>query len=128
MALVIPTIHDCRLLIESALVYAGGSHTFEDVADAVERGEAQFWPGPHSCIVTEIDEQPRRSTLILFLGAGRIEEIEAMMPGILAWGESQGCTSARFVGRKGWTRSFLAHTGWVDTGLVFMEKALNGVR
>lgn len=124
MALVIPTIHDCRLLIESALVYAGGSHTFEDVADAVERGEAQFWPGPHSCIVTEIDRQPRHRVLHFFLAAGTTPELEAMTPGILAWGKEQGCTVARFVGRKGWERSFLARTGWTNSQVIVMERPI----
>lgn len=113
-------------LLDAALAYAGGSHTRQDVLDAIDAGTAQFWPGPHSCIVTEIDEQPRHRVLHFFLAAGTSPELEAMESGILAWGQEQGCTVARFVGRKGWTRSFLARTGWADTGVVVMEKQING--
>ena len=104
-----------RPLIEAALVYAGGTHTFEDVVQMVERGEAQFWHGPASIVVTEIDRQPEQAILLFFLAAGNRAELLAMQDGILAWGFTQGCTRARLVGRKGWVRSFLRDSGWVDT-------------
>lgn len=114
-----------RPLIEAALVYEGGAHTVDDVMEAVAKGEADAWYGPQSIVITQIDEQPRRKILHFFLAAGRMEELEAMTPGILHWGEEQGCTVARLVGRKGWTRSFLTRTGWTDTQHVIMEKAIN---
>lgn len=120
-----PDITAYRPLIEAALTYEGGAHTVDDVVEAVEKGEANAWYGPRSIVVTQIDTQPRRTILHFFLAAGDIHELEAMTPGILRWGEEQGCTVARLVGRKGWTRSFLAHAGWTDTQLVIMEKPLN---
>lgn len=121
-----PALSDYRVLVDAALHYAGGSHTFEDVQEMVEKGEAQAWYGPHSIIVTEIDRQPRHRVLHFFLAAGTSPELEAMEPGILDWGKEQGCTVARFVGRRGWTRAFPAKTGWRDTQSVIMEKAING--
>lgn len=115
-----------RVLIESALAYASGTHTFEDVAQEVEDGRAQFWPGPHSVIITQIDEEPQGHTLHFFLAAGTSAELRAMEPGILEWGRGQGCVRARLVGRKGWERSFLKDTGWVNSGLIIMEKSING--
>lgn len=114
-----------RPLIEAALAYEGGAHTVDDVIHAVADGTATAWYGPQSIIITQLDEQPRRKILHFFLAAGRMDELEAMTPGILRWGEEQGCTVARLVGRKGWTRSFLAHAGWTDTQLVIMERPLN---
>lgn len=113
-----------RVLIGSALAYAGGTHTVADVLEAISRGDAQLWSGPNSCIVTEINRQPRQSILNFFLAAGIASELEAMEPGIVAWGRTQGCSMARFLGRKGWKRSFLPRAGWVDTGDVVMEKQL----
>lgn len=113
-----------RTLIESALAYAGGSHSYEDVVREVEAGQAQFWPGPTSCIVTQIDEQPSRKILQFFLAAGNSVELKAMEPGIIAWGQENGCTLARMAGRKGWARSFLTETGWQDTQYIIMEKHL----
>jgi hypothetical protein len=121
-------ISAARPHIEAALAYAGGTHTLADVEAAIQAGDAQLWSGPNSCIVTEIDRQPRTTTLNFFLAGGRMAELEAMTPGILAWGEEQGCATARFLGRRGWLRTFLSDTGWVDTGLVIMERPLNGIR
>ncbi len=119
------SLADCRPLIEAALVFAGGTHTFEDVAQEVEAGTAQFWPGPHSCIVTQVDEQPSRSILVFFLAAGNADELRAMEPLVIQWGQEQGCTLARMVGRKGWKRSFLTHIGWRDTDYVVLEKEID---
>ena len=118
------TLADSRDLIEAALVYAGGTHSYDDVITSVEKGEAQFWPGPHSCIVTQIDEQPRRKILQFFIAAGNQVELEAMAPGVIAWGVAEGCTVARMVGRKGWVKSFLPRTGWTVLDHVIMEKAI----
>ena len=113
-----------RAHIEAALAYGGGTHTVADVEDAITRGDAQLWPAPHSCIVTELDRQPRQSILVFWLAAGVSAELEAMVPLICEWGKSEGCTKARFVGRKGWARAFPAKTGWVNTGFVYMEKEI----
>jgi len=113
-----------RPLIESALVYGSGTHTYDDVVAEVEAGQAQFWPAPTSCIVTTIDLQPRQTILQFWLAAGNMVELEAMVPKILEWGKEEGCTSARFLGRKGWERSFLVRDGWVHTGHIIMERSL----
>ena len=117
-------IQHYRTLLESALVYAGKTHTYEDVVHAVESGEAQFWPGPNSCIVTQIDEQPQGDILHFFLAAGNSKELARMAPEVVEWGKEQGCVKARLVGRKGWLRSFLNEQGWSDTALVIMEKPI----
>lgn len=111
-----------RLLIESALVYAGGTHTVADVEALITDGRAQLWEGPRSVVVTEVDHQPQGDTLVVFLAAGKDVEIAAMHDTIAEWAKGRGCVKARFVGRKGWSRSFLRQTGWRDTGLVIMER------
>ena len=109
--------------VDAALVYAGGTHEFSDVEAMVEAGTAQFWPGVHSCIVTQIDYQPRRRVLNIFLAGGNLAEIEAMTPLVLRYGYDQGCTAATFTGRKGWERTFLGRTGW-SMEMVMFAKAL----
>ncbi len=123
-----PDLADYRPQIEAALAYGGQSYTFEDVADEVDRGEAVAWYGPKSIVVTQTTVQPGEKVLHFFLAGGEMAELEAMTPGILRWGEEQGCTVARLVGRKGWARSFLVRSGWADTGLVIMEKPVNVIR
>lgn len=115
-----------RRLLEAALVYSGFEQTVDDVVAMVDAGEAQLWPGAHSVVVTQIDVQPQAKVLHFFLAGGIMQELEAMTPIILEWGVAHGCTKARLVGRKGWARSFLMDSGWHDTGLVILEKRLNG--
>lgn len=107
-----PPIEEYRALIESALAHGWGTHNFEDVVNDCARGMLQFWPGPHSVIVTEVITYPRFKALRIFLAAGTQAELEAMSPPIIEWGREQDCTRMEIMGRKGWARSFLARSGW----------------
>lgn len=114
-------------LIASALVYAGDTHTVADIRAMIASGEAQLWDGPHSVVVTQLDRQPRQVILHFFLAAGTSAELEAMEPLILRWGAEKGCTLARFVGRRGWERTFMtAKSGWKNTNVIVMEKPIHG--
>ena len=110
--------------IEAALSHGDDTHTFADVQDMVAAGKAQFFPGPASCVVTELVLDPRRKSLHFFLAAGRMAELEIMAPHILEFGRREGCTHATLIGRKGWQRSFLARTGWTKSPLILMERDL----
>lgn len=115
-----------RSEIESALAYAGGTHTFEDIRAGVEAGSFLAWPGVRSIIITEILQYPQRRVLNFFLAAGELPELEAMYPTVEMYGKLHGCASAVITGRKGWERSFLTkQEGWTPT-LVVLEKQLHG--
>lgn len=115
----------CSEYISAALEYAGGTHTLSDVRDMIADGRLQLWPGPHSAMVTEIRQDPQRRTLHFFLAGGSLHELQAMLPSILAWGRSHGCSTASLLGRPGWVRSFLVKEGWLPTA-VLMETSLHG--
>lgn len=110
--------------ISSALVYAGDTHSADDVLAMIAAGALTGWPGPDSVIVTEVITYPRQKLLHFFLAAGVRRELAAMTPHILDWGRSQGCTRASLVGRKGWQRTFLRDTGWTVSNHVLMETDL----
>lgn len=113
-----------RCHIEAALSYASATHSYEDVVSMVAAGQAQFWPGPASCIVTELIDYPAKRCCHFFLAAGHSPELERMVPIILDWAKSRDCTAATFVGRRGWARTFVTKLGFVDRQLVLMEKPL----
>lgn len=113
-----------KFLLESALAYAGGSHAVDDVLAMIEKGVAQLWTGPNAAVVTELTETPREKVLHFFLAAGSGAELEAMQDGIIEWGRERGCTKARFVGRRGWERTFMSRTGWQNTRYIIMERAI----
>ncbi len=106
-------------ILAPALALAGGSHTLEDIGDAIEAGQMQFWPGVKSAIVTQIEQSPRRRTVHFFLAAGNLAELEAMVPSILEWAQKvEGCDGATLSGRPGWQRSFLKAQGWTTHAVV----------
>lgn len=113
-----------RRLLDAALAYSGGSHTVEDVLAGVRDGTMQLWHRPNALIVTEVITHPRQQIVHIFLAAGKMDAIEALADEIEGWARAVGCTKARLVGRRGWTRSFLQRTGWRDTEYVTLERDL----
>lgn len=120
------TLEDYRKQIDAALGYAGGTHTFEDVAALVKSGEVQAWYAPQSVLITELVEYPRLKMCNVFLAGGDLKEIEAMTPDVERWAIAQGCTRAQLIGRRGWSKTFLTRTGWVLSPLEILQKELTG--
>jgi hypothetical protein len=87
-----------------------GTHRLQDVRAAVEAGEAQFWRGTASVIVTELQVYPLRRVLHAWLGGGDLAEITGRMrPEIEAWAVRQGCSRVTIEGRLGWPRALRDH-------------------
>lgn len=117
-------IHQYRELIESALAYSGGTHTFDDVAQMVIEGKAQIWPAQRGVAITEIIEYPRKRVLHVFLAAGELDQLLDMIQSAEDWGRTQGCTSLTMSGRFGWQRVLDKH-GFKPV-LVTMEREFHG--
>lgn len=101
-----PEWERCSPWIENALAYALGTHTIDDVWDMVQRGDAVFWPGKKSAVVTEFHEFPRLKSLHFWLCGGDLKElVRDMRPCIEAWGAAQGATRFTTAGRDGWQRA-----------------------
>ena len=113
-----------RVLIAAALVYAGGTHSVDDVLEACYRGEWQMWEGQRSLVVTQLSVHPRCKEAFAFLAAGDLDEIAAMYPVLEAWARESGCTKLAFRGRPGWSKTFLTRErGWTVPMWVY-EKEL----
>jgi hypothetical protein len=96
----------CTPWIKGALTYARGAFLLEDVRAAVERGDAQFWPGANSAVVTEVQTFPRLKSLHFWLVGGELPELlNRLRPAIEFWGILQGCTGFSTAGREGWQRA-----------------------
>lgn len=117
----------CKHWIEGALPYCYGTHTIEDVEDAIRSGDMQFWPGERCALVTQIGDHPRLRALTFFLVGGDMDEIvNRMEPLICDWARSKGCTRVAQTGRKGWGR-VLVPNGY-KTVLSVMIKDLDDVQ
>ncbi|WP_269715752.1 hypothetical protein [Caulobacter sp. NIBR2454] len=96
----------CKPLIAAALEHGYGTHTIDDVLAQIVRGDAVFWPGERSAIVTMFHDNPQGRSLHFWLAGGDMEEIaNEMRPCIELWGKSEGCTRATIAGRPGWIRA-----------------------
>lgn len=105
----------CSRWIEDALEYAHGSHTLGDVWDAVERGDAQFWPAEKAGLVTEIIDYPQRRTLRFWLAGGDLETLKILEEQAIEWSKEWGCTAAEIIGRRGWIRAL---DGYEEAGTI----------
>lgn len=96
----------CGPWIEDAIAHAGGTHTLSDVEAMVRAGEAFFWSAPNSAVVSVIQDDPQRKTLLHWLAGGDMAELlTKRLPDVEAWGLSKGCTRALLIGRAGWERA-----------------------
>jgi hypothetical protein len=94
-----------RDMLESALAFSGGTHSFRDVAWLVQEGEMQFWPAQRSCAVTQIVSYPQMRTLHVFLAAGDLMEIKDMDETFLDFARKLDCKHITLSGRKGWVKA-----------------------
>ena len=106
-----PLAHS-RSWIEAALERSG-THSFEDIEAGVTSGLFQLWPAPEGCLVTELVQYPQKKVINVFLGGGKLEQLEVMHRDVIAWAKAQGCTGAEINGRAGWVRTFQKH-GWKE--------------
>jgi len=107
----------CRPWIEAALVYSGGTHTFDDIARGVLDGRFRLWERPNGCAITEFVQFPRKRVLNVFLAGGDMQVIKDLEAPALEYARANGCQAVTLAGRKGWSRA-LPH--WV-TKHVSME-------
>jgi len=111
-----------RELIESALAHNGGSHTYEDIVEGVEKGLFVAWPGIRSIVVCQLLQLPRVRIGHCFLAAGEMEEVLAIRTWCEEWARRSGCNVVSINGRPGWER-LLASEGYSKKSVV-LEKQL----
>jgi hypothetical protein len=103
----------CALWIEAALEHTGGFFNLDDVRERVISGEAIFWPGERSAVVTEWGDFPRGQRVLNFwLAGGDLGELRRMHDAISAWARSQGATHTTIAGRAGWSKALGYRTAW----------------
>lgn len=83
---------------------ARGSHSFDDVVQAIFDGSMQFWPAPRGCAVTEIIQYPKKKVLHIFLAGGEMDQIVDMDSSAVEFARLNGCTAMSIAGRRGWAK------------------------
>ena len=107
----------CSGWLQEALDYAGNTHDLVDVKHGIALGDHHFWPAPDGVIVTEIITYPKFSALHAWLVGGKLEQIVDMIPALVVFGQSFGCSKLTGCGRAGWVRALKAQgfTGIMTT-------------
>lgn len=103
-----------RDLIEAALEYAHGTHTFDDICHMVISGRLRWWPLPNSFMITEISEYPRQKHYHVFMAGGDLAEIKATQQALVAAARLAGCSTITLGGRRGWVKA-LKDLGWEES-------------
>lgn len=114
-----------RLLLQSALDLSGGTHTFEDVVEAVDEGLMQFWPASESCLVTQLVVYPQVRAVHIFLAAGNLEQIKDFDESLDDFARQLDADFITLSGRKGWQKT-LKDIGY-ETSHVTMYKEVPNV-
>jgi hypothetical protein len=102
----------CRHWIEAALPHGGGFYEIGDIEADVLKGDALFWPGEKSAVVTQFWDFPRAKAINFWLVGGDLDELKVMHRNISAWAKTQGCTHSIIAGRAGWARSLGYTPAW----------------
>lgn len=117
-----PTPEQIKEWVEAALAHSGGTHTYQDVVESLMSGRMQLWPAERGCAITEIVVYPQKKVLHVFLAAGEMDQLFAMIDSAADWGRTQGCTAMTLAGRLGWQRA-MKPLGW-EAKMVVMEKGI----
>lgn len=97
----------CEGFVERALKRSPCGQTTDDVRAAVESGEALFWPGKRSAVITELTRD-----FHVWLAGGDLQEICEMNASAEAYARGMGCERMTvWQARPGWERA-LHHLGY----------------
>lgn len=108
-------------LLAEAVARYGPTHEKEHVWQAIEAGQAQFWPGARSAMVTEVKVYPTGfKEIIGWLAAGNLQEIEVMMGFAEAAAKANGCHRVNLTCREGFKKPF-ANLGYRQKMIVLVK-------
>lgn len=77
----------------------------------VAAGTALVWEDTRAILITQ---RTPENELVIWLCAGKLEQVLELSRDACFWAEGMGCTRAHFTGRRGWGRvPAIREDGWV---------------
>lgn len=92
-------------IIERALPYTGGTHTIEDIEQALLDNSMTLLAGERCAMILEIITYPRLKVLHIFLGAGDLTELRSYSEFIDRLASDIGASRITIAGRRGFVRA-----------------------
>lgn len=116
-----------RVDIERALVYADHSHSFDDVAAKVLKGDLDVHVYEDALVIAELVQLPNYRIYNVFIAAGDLQTLIKVQrePGgrFVQEAKKRRAKAITMTGRKGWLRA-LSKEGW-EQKLVTLSKELD---
>lgn len=106
--------------IEKALVYGGGTHSWEDLKNGLILGKYQIFWNQHGACITEICEAPKARYLNCFVVAGELPGVMELHDQVENHAITMGCKYMTTSARMGWQK-ILPKYGWKKTHVVFVR-------
>lgn len=98
-------------LLERGVPHLRGTHTVEDLKQAIVDGEVQLWRGRDSILITEVSVYPRMRVCRIVLAVGDMAElVDEVEPTVCAWARENQCSRVEITGRRGWQRVLQEYT------------------
>ncbi len=113
-------------LLQDALAYCDGKYTVQSVQKSILDRMQQLWvfgDPIQSAFVTELIDYPGKRVCLIFIAAGRKEDLIACQLEIEKWAEMNGCVQLEFHGRNGWERVL---KDWQKTHVVMKKELGDG--
>jgi len=114
-----------RAGIDKVLIDMGGLYSFEDIVDAVKRGDMQSFASGDAWAVTQISNFPRKTVLEIVFACGDKDQLEEMYSEIIGFAKEHNIQFAMTMAREGWTPDAIAH-GWEKIGAVLFKDLSDG--
>jgi hypothetical protein len=97
----------CRDALLPAIEMTDGTHTEDDVLEAILTGRMKLWRRERSALVTEFCQFPRLKALNIFLAGGDLEDIMTLENDLTSYAIRNGCQRITILAaRDGWQRMF----------------------
>ena len=87
-------------------------YSIDDIECRIRDGIFLLWVGKKSAMVTECIEFPQMKTMNLLFCGGNYQEIESMIPSIVAFAKACGIKRLHGGGRLGWLRKIPKELGF----------------
>ncbi|NBW14348.1 MAG: hypothetical protein EBR82_40755 [Caulobacteraceae bacterium] len=96
----------CGPWIQAALDHGGNLFSLDDVLEAIQIGQAQFWPGKNCALITELKKYPQKKICNVWLAGGDLEEIKHIVTYIRLFAKQTDCDAITLQGRPGWQKIY----------------------
>ena len=87
-------------------------YSIDDIECRIRDGVFLLWVGKKSAMVTECIEFPQMKTMNLLFCGGNYQELESMIPSIVAFAKACGIKRLHGGGRLGWLRKISKELGF----------------